>query len=715
MMCLFAMSVAPSMAQRYLEEIFTDVEVTTNVTYGVNATVLLFQVYGEAVPQELKMDIYQPVGDTETNRPVILYFHSGNFLPFPVNGGTGGSKTDSSTVEICKRFARMGYVVASCDYRLGWNPLATTIDERTYGLLNAAYRGVQDCRTAVRYMRKSIAEMNNPYGIDGTKVAVWGQGTGGYIAFAAATIDDYVQDIALIQKFNWQPAGAPTPVPMVIQDFNGDIYGTSYGIYQGDTLCYPNHEGYSSAINVMVNMGGAMGDSTWLNGTSVPMISFHSPTDPFAPYQTNILIVPTTQEQVVEVTGSYGVQAMANALNNNAVFVNAETWEPGLPYTNAANANNNGYYGLYPFTRTGLEVFDSSPWDWWNAEALAAYDAENGTNNNAQNLQVNPNMSAQKGRTYIDTIQGYAAPRIMCALQLPGSPCELISGCTAMEACNYNPDAAIEDFSCLFPGDPCDDGDPNTMGEIYDSMCGCSMPVAGCMVSTACNYNMDANVDDGSCYFQGEPCDDSDPNTTGEIWDSNCECSATAIGGCMNIAACNYDAVATVDNGTCAFPADPCDDGDPNTTGEIYDADCVCSATAVAGCMDATACNYNSAATVEDGSCYSVGDSCDDGDPNTVNDVYNAACICEGVVSVYEVETTFVVYPNPSEGLFTITNAQGAAVNLIEVYDITGKRVVSLNPMTSTVVVDMTTMPRGMYTIKIQSANSVQSIRVQRI
>jgi hypothetical protein len=131
--------------------------------------------------------------------------------------------------------------------------------------------------------------------------------------------------------------------------------------------------------------------------------------------------------------------------------------------------------------------------------------------------------------------------------------------------------------------------------------------------------------------------------------------------------------------------------------------------------MDATACNYNSAATVEDGSCYSVGDSCDDGDPNTVNDVYNAACICEGVVSVYEVETTFVVYPNPSEGLFTITNAQGAIVNLIEVFDITGKRVVSMNPMSSTLVVDMTTMPRGMYTIKIQSANSVQTIRVQRI
>jgi acetyl esterase/lipase len=116
------MSVAPSMAQRYLEEIFTDVEVTSNVVYGVNATVLYVPQVGQAVPEELKMDIYQPVGDTETNRPILLYFHSGNFLPFPFNGGPGGSKTDSATVEICTRFARMGYVVASCDYRMGRNP-----------------------------------------------------------------------------------------------------------------------------------------------------------------------------------------------------------------------------------------------------------------------------------------------------------------------------------------------------------------------------------------------------------------------------------------------------------------------------------------------------------------------------------------------------------------------------------------------------------------
>lgn len=143
---LFAAAIVCSVqgvyAQRYLEEVFDDVTVTSSVTYGVNATVLLYQLAGEAVPEELKMDIYEPAGDTETNRPVVLYFHTGNFLPHPQNQSPGGLRTDSAAVEICSRLARMGYVAASCDYRLGWNPVAPTQDERVFTLINAAYRGV---------------------------------------------------------------------------------------------------------------------------------------------------------------------------------------------------------------------------------------------------------------------------------------------------------------------------------------------------------------------------------------------------------------------------------------------------------------------------------------------------------------------------------------------------------------------------------------------
>ena len=54
--------------QRYLDPIFDDVTVTTNVLYGVNATVLALSQVGEAIPQPLLMDVYTPTNDSETNR-----------------------------------------------------------------------------------------------------------------------------------------------------------------------------------------------------------------------------------------------------------------------------------------------------------------------------------------------------------------------------------------------------------------------------------------------------------------------------------------------------------------------------------------------------------------------------------------------------------------------------------------------------------------------
>jgi|JI6StandDraft_1071083.scaffolds.fasta_scaffold38643_2 hypothetical protein len=416
---VFALMLAASVpmnAQRYLSEVFTDVTVTSNVTYGVNATVIAYTVVGQAIPEALKMDVYEPSGDTETNRPLILYFHTGNFLPTPQNGSPSGTRTDLNVVEMCTRLAKMGYVVASCDNRLGWNPVATTQDERVYTLINAAYRGVQDCRTAIRYFRMTEDVMENPYGIDPGKICVWGQGTGGYISFAAATINNY-SDIA-IPKFTREleiPVGSGNfvLVPMVIELVNGDIYGTSVGINpnDGDTLCYINHPGYSSDFNVAVNMGGAMGDSTWVTSEDPPMISFHVPSDPFAPYNVGTVIVPGLNLPVVEVSGSGHVQEMANSLGLNTSFELADV--AGDVYTTQANLYNDGNYGLYRLNRpTGMEN-DSAPWEWWDAS----------NPNNANGLLTNPDMSPTKGMTYLDTIQGYAAPRIMCALGLAGSPC----------------------------------------------------------------------------------------------------------------------------------------------------------------------------------------------------------------------------------------------------------------------------------------------------
>ena len=420
---IMAMATTSVSAQtRYLDEVFTDVNVETNVTYGMNATVLYYSVLGQAVPEALNMDIYSPAGDAETNRPLMLFFHTGNFLPHPQNGGTGGNRTDSSAVEICSRFARMGYVVASCDYRLGWNPIDTSQEGRVYTLINAAYRGVQDSRTAARFFRKSVAEMGNLYGVDTTRIVAFGQGTGGYISLATTALDVY-EDV-LLPKFTRvvQTPNGPVPLPMVLESVNGNLDGTSWGTTAGfvapgteDTLSYPNHPGYSSGIHACVNLGGALGDSSWFDAGDGPIISFHTPTDPFAPYADGMVIVPGFNLNVVEVSGSYRIQELANQYGNNDVFAALEdpANDPYPAVTAGANLHNNGLYGMYPFVRPATQPYDSAPWEWWAD-----------TNpNNANGLQTNPDMSAMKAMTFIDTIVMYSAPRLMCALNLPNSPC----------------------------------------------------------------------------------------------------------------------------------------------------------------------------------------------------------------------------------------------------------------------------------------------------
>lgn len=77
--------------------------------------------------------------------------------------------------------------------------------------------------------------------------------------------------------------------------------------------------------------------------------------------------------------------------------------------------------------------------------------------------------------------------------------------------------------------------------------------------------------------------------------------------GCVDDTACNYDATATVDDGSCLFIGDPCDDGDPDTFNEVINEDCECVGESteglIFGCTDEEACNFNEEATNDDGSC----------------------------------------------------------------------------------------------------------------
>ena len=61
--------------------------------------------------------------------------------------------------------------------------------------------------------------------------------------------------------------------------------------------------------------------------------------------------------------------------------------------------------------------------------------------------------------------------------------------------------------------------------------------IAGCMDNTACNYNALAITDNGSCAFPGDACNDNIATTTGDTYDNNCDCIGTPIAGGTILAA----------------------------------------------------------------------------------------------------------------------------------------------------------------------------------
>ena len=96
-------------------------------------------------------------------------------------------------------------------------------------------------------------------------------------------------------------------------------------------------------------LDGAMGDISWLAAGDAPMVAFHVVGDPFAPYGNGPVIVPTTGDFVVNVSGSSVVIAKADSLGNNNCFIPNNFNDV---YTQHANAVNGGKEGLYPLYTT---------------------------------------------------------------------------------------------------------------------------------------------------------------------------------------------------------------------------------------------------------------------------------------------------------------------------------------------------------------------------
>ena len=438
------LSIATQAQTRYLDDVGTEISVTPNINYGNNIGIITQAPALEA----LIMDVYQLEGDTTSNKPVVIMLHTGSFLPAIVNGQATGDKTDNAIVEMCERFAKKGYLAIALNYRLGWNPVSESEDVRRSTLIQAAYRSLQDVKTAVRFLRKSVAEEENPYGI-GDEFAVGGYGTGGYISLSVATLNDYNSELLMpkfIDSSEETIAEFGQPVPYIMQSMWGNFEATDNGwhptidtnndgVFMDVPLCVPNHIGYSSKINMAFNAGGALPDISWLDAGEIPIASMQCVTDPDAPYAEGNVIVPTTGEFVITAHGAQWIQEKADSLGNNDIFNELSTtltdswYNNGNGAANAAIAGHEDLSGLFGIvtptpseapTACGFQTEQGAPWDWWDNEwytGLAdTYHGQDAGTMGCLALLGNPDMSEEKGMAMADMMSDFFTPRVYAAL-----------------------------------------------------------------------------------------------------------------------------------------------------------------------------------------------------------------------------------------------------------------------------------------------------------
>lgn len=242
----------------------------------------------------------------------------------------------------------------------------------------------------------------------------------------------------------------------------------------------------------------------------------------------------------------------------------------------------------------------------------------------------------------------------------------------------------------------------------------------------------------------------------------------TTVDGCLDPNSCTYNPSANCDNGSCQYPGNACDDGNPETSNDTYQDDCLCVGI-VYGCTDAAACNYNPNAEEDNGSCEYLPTGSIEGESEPVEfetEVYtylnnagssyvwnvsngsissgqgtstvavewgpigNASLSvvetdvngCEGeevfmnmsvVVSVEDRQMVSLrVFPNPASTVLTIESELTQHANaMLRLFDVNGRMVMD-KAMNGRTQVDVSNLASGVYTLRVLSNHQVATQRI---
>lgn len=263
---------------RYKMQIFSGFDITSDILYGNNISYT-------GSSEDLTLDVYEPAGDTETNRPLMIICHGGNF--------TSGSKTGSDVVPLAEDITKMGYVVASINYRLGFEGLFSGTLDSVFAT-ETVVRAVHDYRAAIRYFKKDFSENGNTYGIDTSLIFASGVSAGAITAVHLGYMD--------------QPSEIPTYIDTNKVGLGGGIEGIS------------GNPGYNSKIAGVINIAGAIRDTNWMQANDTPILSFHGDQDATVPYDTDIIYLLGAFE-IMRVDGSQSIHLRTNNVGITNCFL----------------------------------------------------------------------------------------------------------------------------------------------------------------------------------------------------------------------------------------------------------------------------------------------------------------------------------------------------------------------------------------------------------
>lgn len=227
----------PSGNIRYNSIVFPEVTMSSNVVYGNNTT-------QGGTNQDLIMDVYQPSGDTENSRHLVILAHGGGFV--------GGDK--SSFEDLARYLAQSGYVVASINYRL----LDITLTVPT--IKQAVIEAVFDMKAAVRFFKKDAAT-NNLYKINPNTVFVGGYSAGAFMALHYGYINNSNEVIEM---------GGNNLLNYV--NANNGLEGNS------------GNANHSSSIKGIINIAGALFKASHVDANEPVLYSIHGTADTVVPY-----------------------------------------------------------------------------------------------------------------------------------------------------------------------------------------------------------------------------------------------------------------------------------------------------------------------------------------------------------------------------------------------------------------------------------------------